>query len=365
MIDNTPLTGLPESVNVARRIKSDARKIFLDEGLLLTPSEHFRFEKEISNFKKVAAKDILHNVFADVDVPSEVFDKLLRPVAFGHLEAKTIHSLCGGERDFSKKLGEIGGVYVAWVCYFDELCDKSPDIIQHITKHVDKKLLSKAINGSSSNKNIFLQNLPKNIDSRLIPLFILWQTYIQESKKLYESSMRKNVWSEFTTTISAQYSQQLDCIEIKIPNFQPDMWETIRTRSSSPLWVNFLINFLSNDTNLKFYSPRLRDAILRLGDVAKIVDDIIDLTDDLSDRRWNYVLIKAFEKHPSIFDKIDRQDNLEIIQLIIDKGILNESIRDACSSYHSAMNELKKIGLFTRDFEQYMKLFLSNWFKHQ
>ena len=356
--------GIPDSVKIARRIKSDARKIFLNEGLLLNPLEHVRFEKELSNFKNEMAKDILHNVFANVDVPREVFDKLLRPVTFGHIEAKTIHSLCGGERDFSKNLGEIGGVYVAWVCYFDELCDKSPDALQHITNHIDKKLLSKAMNDASLNRNIFLRDIPNDVDLRTIPFFILWQTYIQESKKLYKSSMRKNVWNEFTTTISTQYAQELDCIEIKIPKFQPDLWQTIRSRSCSPLWVNFLISFLSNDTNLKLYSPRLRDAVLKLGEVAKIVDDIIDLTDDFSDRRWNYVFIKAREKHPLIFDKIDRQDDLEIIQLIIDRGIVDESIEDACNSYHSAMNELKKMGLFTKDFEQYMKLFLSNWFKY-
>ena len=75
------------------------------------------------------------------------------------------------------------------------------------------------------------------------------------------------------------------------------------------------------------------------------------------------MLIKAYEKYPSIFAKIDRQDDLEIIKSIIDKGILDESIEDACNYYHSAMNELKNMGLFTEDFEQYVKLFLSNWFK--
>ena len=278
------LGGMSNTVKIARRIKSDVRNIFLNEGLLLTPLEHVRFEKEISNLKSEVAKDIIHNVFENVDMPREAFDKLLRPITFGYLEAKTIHSLCGGKRDFFKKIGEIGGTYVAWVCYFDELCDKSPDVLQHITNHVDKKLLSKAMDEAPIDKNIFLQIIPKDIDSRAIPLFILWQTYIQESKNLFKSSEGKNVWNEFTNTISTQYAQELDSIEAKIPEFQPGMWKMIRTRSSSPLWINFLINFLSNDTSLKLYSPRLRDAVLKLGDVAKIIDDIIDLTDDFSNR---------------------------------------------------------------------------------
>jgi len=355
--------GSNESVKSARQIKSNTRKIFLDKGLILEHLDHVRLEKEISNFKNERAREILNNVLTNVNVPQDVFNRLLRPVTFGYFEAKTIHSLCGGKKDFSKKLGEIGGIYVAWVCYFDELYDTSPDSIKYIKNYLDKKLLSKSINDALLNRNIFLEDIPNNFDFRTIPFFLLWQSYIQESYRLYNSSMRRDIWKEFTKTISTQYLQELESMEIKIPKFQPNLWQRIRFRSCSPLWVNFLISFLSDDTNLKFYSPKLREAILKLGKVAKIVDDIIDLTDDLSERRWNYVLIKAREKYPLIFDKIDNQNDFEIIQLIIDKGIIDESIYEACNSYHKAMVKLKKIGLFTKDFEQYMKLFLSNWFK--
>jgi geranylgeranyl pyrophosphate synthase len=120
---------------------------------------------------------------------------------------------------------------------------------------------------------------------------------------------------------------------------------------------------LSNDTNLKFYSPKLRETILKLGKVAKIIDDIIDLTDDLSDRRWNYILIKACEKYPSIFNRIDKIDDFEITQLIINNGIIDESIFEACNIYNNSLTNLKNMGLYTNDFEQYMKLFFSNWYK--
>lgn len=326
-------------------------------------SDWLNAEKEISILKNEMARNKLHNVFENVDVPSEVFNRLLRPITFGYLEAKAIHSLCRGESSFSEKMGEIGGIYVAWVSYFDELCDSSPDAVQYLKNNIDKKSLSSAINDASPNKNIFLRDLSKDVDSQIIPLFLLWQTYIHESKNLYDSSKRKDVWEDFVNTISTQYIQEIDCIEAKIPEFQPDIWQMIRNRSSSPLWVNFLIGFLSIDTNLNLYSSKLKNSILKLGEVAKIVDDITDLTDDLSNRRWNYVLIKAHQRDPKIFDNIER-NNLKIIQWIVDEGVVAESIDDACISFQSAMNDLKKMGLFNRDFEQHMRLFLSNWFKY-
>ncbi|KYK19947.1 hypothetical protein AYK24_04625 [Thermoplasmatales archaeon SG8-52-4] len=217
------------------------------------------------------------------------------------------------------------------------------------------------MNDGSFNEKIFLKNIPNNF--KTIPFFLIWQSYIQECFKLYKLSMRTKVWGEFISTISKQYFQEIDCLELKIPNYQSNLWQTIRFRSCSPLWVNFLINFLSNDTNLKFYSQKLREIILKLGKVAKIIDDINDLNDDLSNRRWNYILIKTREKYPSIFNKINKIDDFGIIQLIINNGIIDESIYEACNTYHNAIANLKNMGLCTDEFEQYMKLFFSNWYK--
>ena len=176
--------------------------------------------------------------------------------------------------------------------------------------------------------------------------------------------MRKNVWNEFVDIISTQYAQQIICIGAKILEFQPEIWEMTQIRSSSPLWVNFLISFLSNDTDPNLYSSELKKSIIELGEVAKIVDDIVDLTDDFFDRKWNYVLIKARQKYPLIFNEIGSRDkDIEIVQRIIDDGVVAESVDNACQSFHRSMDRLDKIGLLNRDFEQYMKMFLSNWFK--
>jgi hypothetical protein len=116
-----------------------------------------------------------------------------------------MHSLFGGKQDFSKKIGEIGGIYVAWVCYFDELYDKSPDAISYIKNHIDNELFTKAMNDGFVNENIFLKNIQNNL--KTIPFFLLWQSYIKECFKLYKLSMRTNVWKEFISTISEQYFQ--------------------------------------------------------------------------------------------------------------------------------------------------------------
>jgi hypothetical protein len=337
------------------------QRILLDNDLLLNTLEHIRLEKDISKFKEKEAKDILNNVLKNENTSNRIIARLSRPVAFGYFEAKTIHSLLGGKGNFSNKIGEIGGIYVAWICYFDELFDKSPGILKKITKHIDKNQLSKQIYSSAQKNDIFLGDIPNDFQSN--PFILLWQSYIEDTIGLYKSSKRKDVWDEFVKTISTQYFQELDCIDIKIPEFHKNLWQTIMSRSCSPLWVNFLICFLSDDIDLKFYLPKLRNSIIKLGEVAKIIDDIVDLISDFKNRRWNYIFIKARENHPSIFDDLDRIDDLEIIQSIIDKGIIDECILEACKTYHIAIEDLKKIGLYTKDFEQYLKLFFSNWFK--
>jgi hypothetical protein len=140
------------------------------------------------------------------------------------------------------------------------------------------------------------------------------------------------------------------------------MWEKIKLRSSSPLWINFLLCFLSNDTELNLYSNALRKSIIELGIVAKILDDIVDLTDDYLNNKWNYVLIKAREKNPFIFDEIKNSD-IKIIKKILDDNIVHESIDEAIMYYHSAINRLHENKMANSEFENYIKMFYSNWFK--
>ena len=370
----TPASSIYKESNLAEAVtgsasqeaKDSLRDKLEEQGLLLSPAEYHQYQQRYFELGGQTPRIVLNRALESINpylvsLPQEVFRRLIRPATFGYLESKAIHRLCGGGADFAEKVAETGALFLAWVCYIDELRDRAPDAYQSLTCLVDDQFLLRLVDDK---KQEILADMARDVDPRVLLCVTLWQAYLQGSRQLHALSRRQGVWEEFINLVLAAYHHESLIRELKMPLFTEEIWPAIRTRSSSLSWVNFLISLLAPDTRLELYSPKLKESVLKLGDSLKIVDDIVDLADDLSNRKWNYVLIRAHQQDASFFAGMDDgKTDAELIQSLVDRGTVAGSALDACYSFRQAMSELDCMGLRDDDFEVYLKMLISSWFR--
>lgn len=264
-------------------------------------------------------------------------DILVTPASYGYLIAGFVHYMCEGTPEFNRQVSESAALYHALAISFDDIMDAIPQRYSVLSTVFNEALISEGFSDAGFSKDSLLLKPEKDkCPDTLISLYLaVAKTFFDKSKILYESGRRDDIWVEFKGLFLEQYKSEVLFGKMEMPVCPPESMKYIYNRSNTILWAIFLISFLAKDTNLKLAKTNLKEYVYKLGELFKIVDDVVDLQEDISNKRWNYLLAMAFRDDRLGFEKCysNSDKSIESIHRIIENGLIIEAAKKYCSDW--------------------------------
>lgn len=141
---------------------------------------------------------------------------------------------------------------------------------------------------------------------------------------------RKDIVEELQITLEALLNAEIptDFRSVNPAMRRTAVYEHLRRRNSMPFWAEGLICMLHAKPHKDLSIEEWKEILLRFGDIIWITDDIVDLTDDLRSRHWNYLILKlaAESHHPLDEDPPGPDKHREIYRGIIRHNLVTSSI---------------------------------------
>jgi len=275
-------------------------------------------------------------------------ENIPRYAAFGYDFCKWFSRLIGAPRNISEELAAIGALLNSYAALFDKICDDYVVFFPILVSRITRPALSSAtMIVNKSQKKFFAV---KEDDAPLIKMTILlMEEYFKKCEKIHGSLLNKKTRTIFKNTIFNLYESELRSVDLKFSSKfnKTEVFRILRNKSSMLIWMMALQCLLGVGANLNDGYVKLKKAILELGDVFWILDDIVDATEDFMNGKWSYLSLK-FDLAYSL-KNYRPGDRPLILDTMINRGAVVSSAEAMCMKYHGVEKAIEDS--IKRDFD--------------
>jgi|GEM_PF-7119467 hypothetical protein len=278
-----------------------------------------------------------------------------RYAAFGHDIADCFCRLFGVSENTASDIAAAGALLNSYAALFDKICDDYTELRPHLMRRCSPEILSRAASLTLSDTKPFFR-LKEN-DAPLVKIVVLLiREYFNRCAAILDCSGGDKIRAEFQNTVSLLYKSELTSINLTFAARMSgkSVYKILRNKSSLLIWLLVLPCLSPPARKCGGKLSRLKEAVLDLGDVFWILDDIVDSSEDLSCVRWGYPTLQFTGR---VF--LENRDCASILDDMLNRGIISSAAENMCIKYRNAKRELEKM---THNIVDFDKIFLP-WFR--
>lgn len=301
-------------VECANGIRSRALGVLEAKGLIPpvdSPSEWYDHCRQLTN----SVQDTLQTRgipgppgfpdFARSEHP-ELHKNFPNLLTFGHSIAGLFHRLFDGVLESKEVVQLAGALFNVAVCSVDRIWDVEQEHRALLEGRITEDKVTAALTAPSLDSPVFSQGLDRR--TALLPAFTFWalDAYVSNIRRLLSrSSFEKSARRALSESIVRLLQGHARSAQIQIEDSSPgvDVRETLREVGSGPFRVIAQASILTLKECDESTWNQLSEESLRIGDIFHWIDDLDDLVEDITRRRWNSGWLDFVERGGEIRDE--------------------------------------------------------------
>ena len=330
---------------ISHIIEREVLTVIRKYGMEINDEDYWEYQKKQMEIGKNLWEGLLREVLSDdlynycskLEGPPYYSEVIPYISAFGYTLARQLYHLVGIDAEYMESVALTNSLFNTFVGLFDRVCDERTDLYPDLIERVSYKSLLCAMDARRrENDRTPCFVIKPGDDPDLVILLKIMEEYFIRCRRLYGLSNNSYIWIKFKKIILVLYESEVKSTELNFisSNEFKFIFRTLRNKSSLPGWAICLTIMLPASLKPKQDINRLKEYILRLGDVFWIMDDIVDSVDDLENGRWSYTWFKLASGHG-----VDMGGKEVLLNKLIEYGIIPDAANDLCKAYL----EVKKI----------------------
>jgi hypothetical protein len=281
--------------------------------------------------------------------------------AFGYELGLVMHTLLEGDDQDGEVVARLCAAFNIGIALFDHIIDSQREILSQLSVIINGDNLSAMLVDEKVCKHLSMKcNLLDIVEARILSKIVIW--FFRELHTLYLRSNRQVIWKELTSYLLSAYHAEMESLENK-STVGSDLISLARGTSCQPFLIIFLLTQLSPSTKLGRVTDDFRAAVINLGEVFWLADDLQDIVSDLKSGGLNSILV-------SVKANIDANHTpdlkIEILTELLDQNYIETTADLLCTKIAAVLDFFQSDAFFHSDpclINDFLTMYVRDWLR--